>query len=150
MSQDTSDEPQMLAESASSAMLSRDTASRQLGIELDEIRPGYARMSLVVQQWMLQGHAVCHGGIMFALADTAMAFASNSYDVPHLAMNANIDFLRPAHLNQRLTAEAIEGNRSRRLGMYDVIVTNDEGEKVCHFRGRTYGVRGSVTAGPEQ
>ena len=125
-------------------MLARDRASRELGIRLDEIRPGYARMSLTVEDWMLQGHGVCHGGLMFALADTAMAFASNAANESHLALNANIDFLRPAQLGEVLTAEAVEENRTRRTGMCNVTVTNDAGERVCHFRGRTYGVGGSV------
>lgn len=140
---------QALAETASATMYGRDTASQALGIELDEIRPGYARMSMEVKEWMLQGHAVCHGGLMFALADTAMAFASNSHNESHVAMHANIDFLRPAQAGERLIAEASEGNRTRRTGMYDVVVRSDSGEKICHFRGRTYGVGGSVIEGPD-
>lgn len=137
-------EPEALARAAGANMYARDRASQELGITLLEVRPGYARMSMVVQDWMLQGHAVCHGGLMFALADTAMAFASNSYNEAHLALNANIDFLRPANLGETLTATASEGNRTRRTGMYDVSIVNDKGQAVCHFRGRTYGVGGAV------
>ncbi len=138
------DDPQLLAETAARQMHGRDRASHHLGIELEEVRPGYARMSMEVVEWMLQGHDMCHGGLLFALADTAMAFASNSHNVPHVALNANVDFLRPALLGDRLVAEASEGNRTRRTGMYDVSVINQRGERVCHFRGRTYGSGGSV------
>lgn len=137
-------DPQELARLAGSTMYARDRASQELGIELLECAPGYARMSMVVQDWMLQGHDVCHGGLMFALADTAMAFASNSHNQSHLALNANIDFLRPAQLGETLVAEAREGNRTRRTGMYDVSIVNDKGQAVCHFRGRTFGVGGEV------
>ncbi|MEQ8234226.1 MAG: hydroxyphenylacetyl-CoA thioesterase PaaI [Gammaproteobacteria bacterium] len=144
MTEPLPDDPQLLAETAASQMHARDRASHHLGIALEEVHPGYARMSMEVVEWMLQGHDMCHGGILFALADTAMAFASNSHNVPHVALNANVDFLRPALHGDRLVAEAREGNRTRRTGMYDVSVTNQRGEAVCHFRGRTYGSGGSV------
>ena len=144
MSASTPTDPDELARAAGAAMYARDRASRELGITLEEIRPGYARMTMRVEDWMLQGHDVCHGGLMFALADTAMAFASNSHNQSHLALNANIDFLRPAALGETLIAEATEGNRTRRTGMYDVSIVNGEGKAVCHFRGRTYGVGGEV------
>ncbi|MEQ8661426.1 MAG: hydroxyphenylacetyl-CoA thioesterase PaaI [Gammaproteobacteria bacterium] len=144
MSTNPPDDAQLLAETAASAMHARDRASHHLGITLDVVRPGYARMSMEVVEWMLQGHDMCHGGILFTLADTAMAFASNSHNVPHVALNANVDFLRPALLGDRLVAAASEGNRTRRTGMYDVSVVNQRGEAVCHFRGRTYGSGGSV------
>ena len=133
-----------LARATGANMYARDRASQELGIKLLECRPGYARMSMLVEDWMLQGHDVCHGGLMFALADTAMAFASNSHNEAHLALNANIDFLRPAQCGETLIAEAHEGNRTRRTGMYDVSIVNDEGKAVCHFRGRTFGVGGEV------
>ncbi len=138
------DDADALARTAGAAMYARDRASQELGIELLEVRAGYARMTMTVQDWMLQGHAVCHGGYLFTLADTAMAFAANSHNVAHLALNANIDFLRPANLGETLTAVAEEGNRTRRTGMYDVSVVNDKGQQVAHFRGRTFGVGGSV------
>ncbi len=133
-----------LARAAGASMYDRDRAAQALGLKLLEIRAGYARMSMVVEDWMLQGHDVCHGGLMFALADTAMAYASNSHNQTHLALNANIDFLRPAQLGETLIAEAYEGNRTRRTGMYDVSIVNDQGKAVCHFRGRTFGVGGEV------
>ena len=133
-----------LARATGATMYARDRASQALGIKLLEIRPGYARMSMVVEDWMLQGHDVCHGGLMFPLADTAMAFASNSHNDAHLALNANIDCLRPAQLGETLIAEAHEGNRTRRTGMYDVSIVNEQGQAVRHFRARTFGVGGEV------
>ena len=137
-------DPVELARAAGANMYARDRASQELGIQLLECGPGHARMSMRVEDWMLQGHDVCHGGLMFALADTAMAFASNSYNQSHLALNANIDFLRPAQRGETLIAEAREGNRTRRTGMYEVSIVNDKGQAVCHFRGRTMGVGGEV------
>lgn len=137
-------DPQELARAATRSMYARDRASQHLGIKLDEIRPGYARMSMTVVDWMLQGHDVCHGGLMFALADTAMAFASNSHNESHIALNANIDFLRPAQVGDTLVAEAVEDNRTRRTGMYNVSIVNADGQTLCYFRGRTYGVGGPV------
>ncbi|MCZ6893321.1 MAG: hydroxyphenylacetyl-CoA thioesterase PaaI [Gammaproteobacteria bacterium] len=137
-------DPGELAQAAGDSMYARDRASRELGITLDEIRPGYARMSMTVEAWMIQGHTMCHGGLLFALADTAMAFASNSHNQQHLALHANIDYLRPAKVGDTLTAEATEGNRTKRMGVYNVSIVNGDGKAVCHFRGRTYGVGGSV------
>lgn len=144
MTDPTPHNPHELASAAGQSMYGRDRASRELGIRLDDIRPGYARMSMTVDAWMLQGQAVCHGGLMFALADSAMAFASNSHNEAHTALNCNIDFLRPAVAGDVLTAEATEDNRTRRTGMYNVRVTNQDGETVCFFRGRTYGIGGAV------
>ena len=126
------------------ALYARDRAAHELGIEVLEVRPGYARLSMTVDDWMLQGHDICHGGFIFTLADTAMAYASNSHNENHVALNANIDFLRPAARGDTLIAEAREGNRTRRTGMYDVSIVNAEGKPVCHFRGRTFGVGGPV------
>ena len=133
-----------LANEAGQAMYARDRASQQLGIALDAISPGYARMSMQVADLMLQGQGVCHGGLLFALADTAMAFASNSHNETHTALSANIDFLRPAQGGDTLTAEAQEDNRTRRTGMYNVSIVNQDGDALCYFRGRTYGIGGSV------
>lgn len=128
-----------LAREAAAYLYDRDRASQELGITLEEVRPGYARMHMTVKDWMLQGHAMCHGGLLFTLADTAMAFAANSHNESHLALHANIDFLRPVMGGETLVAVATEGNRTRRTGMYDVTVHNGAGKAVCHFRGRTMG-----------
>ncbi len=144
MKAEDSSDAEATARAAGASMYARDRASKELGIKLDEIRPGHARMSLHVEDWMLQGYAVCHGGLLFALADTTMAFASCSYNQQHVALHANIDFLRPAQAGDTLVAEATEGSRTNRMAMYTVTIENGDGETVCYFRGRTYGVRGQV------
>ena len=149
MTADVPSDAEELAHAAGVSMYARDRASRDLGIKLDEIGPGYARMSMQVEAWMLQGYAVSHGGLLFALADTAMAFASCSHNEQHVALHANIDFLRPANLGDTLIATAIEGNRSNRTGMYNVTIENGQGKAVCHFRGRTFGVGGAVLQGQD-
>jgi acyl-CoA thioesterase len=120
-------------------MYARDCASQHLGIELVEARAGYARMRMTVVSWMVQGLGVCHGGLLFTLADTAMAFASNSRGEVHLSTGGSVEFLRPAREGQVLTAEATELQRTRRTAVYDVSVRTEDGKAVCHFRGRTLG-----------
>ena len=132
------DDPFILAKEVGSILHNRDVASQHLGITLEEIGAGYAEMRMTVKEWMLQGHNICHGGLIFSLADTAMAFASNSRNKTNLAMTANIDFLRPAHAGDQLKAIAIEGDKTRKTGMYDVKVYGENDELICHFRGRTY------------
>jgi acyl-CoA thioesterase len=86
---------------------------------------------------MVNGHGVCHGGLIFALADSAMAFASNSHGLHALAQHCAITFVRPAHLGEMLTAEAVERMRGARSGIYDVRVTGDDGAVVAEFRGHS-------------
>ncbi len=137
MLDDSEDDRDRRAAEAAEAMMGRDRASRELGIEIQEIRAGYARMTMSVRPWMLQGIGVCHGGLLFTLADTAMAFASNSHGETHVSTGGTVEFLRPGEEGQTLTAEATELHRSRRTAVYDVRVTADDGKVVCHFRGRT-------------
>ena len=137
MSDDAQHDRDRRATAAAEAMMDRDRASRELGIEIDTIRAGYARMTMDVRPWMVQGLGVCHGGLLFTLADTAMAFASNSHGDTSISTGGTVEFLRPAEAGQTLTAEATELHRSRRTAVYDVRVTAEGGKTVCHFRGRT-------------
>lgn len=130
--------PQTLAETSVSAMFERDRASRALGMQVLEIRPGYARVSMRIREDMLNGHELCHGGLIFTLADSAFAFACNTYGAATVASGATIDFLRPGRLGDELTAVATEVTRSRRTGVYDIVVTNQSGERVALFRGRSH------------
>jgi len=101
---------------------------------------------------MLNGHAICHGGFVFALADSAFAFACNSHNRNTLAAGAAVDFLAPARESDVLTAEAIEVSRTRRTGVYDITVTNQRGERIALFRGRAHEVAGTIVSseGPTQ
>lgn len=133
-----------ISETVAQALYARDIAAQRLGINIDFVDEGVAELSMTVKDWMIQGHDICHGGYIFLLADTAMAYASNSRNKANLAMNANIDFLRPAKLGENLTASAVEGNKSKNTGLYDVKVTNEANILIGHFRGRTFNTQAEV------
>jgi acyl-CoA thioesterase len=135
---------QQLAEIAGKTMYERDPASQKLGMTLDEIRPGYARMSMRVREDMLNGHATCHGGYIFMLADSAFAFACNSHNFNTVGAGCSIDYLAPGREGDVLTAEAVEQALSGKTGVYDIVVTNQEGRKVALFRGKSHRVNGMV------
>ena len=136
-----SDAAQSLAERSAAAMYANDRASQALGMRLVEVRPGYAKLSMVVRDDMLNGHAVCHGGLIFSLADSAFAFSCNSHGGVVVAAAASIDFLSPARGGSELTAVAVERWRSKRSGIYEVTVANQDGDTVALFRGRSHQVR---------
>jgi acyl-CoA thioesterase len=135
---------QRMAERVAAAMFVRDVASQSLGMEVKEVRPGYARLTLFVRANMLNGHGICHGGIVFSLADSAFAFACNSRNQSTVASGCSIDFLAPARSGDELTAEAMERALLGRIGIYDVTVTNQDGKTVALFRGQSYRVTGEV------
>jgi acyl-CoA thioesterase len=124
-------------------MWERDAASRALGIELDDVQLGSARARMRVTESMLNGHGICHGGLVFLLADTAFAFACNSYGRETVAAGCEIVFVSPARLGDELVAEASERTRFARNGVYDVTVRRADGSVVAEFRGqsRTTGER---------
>ena len=117
------------------ALYARDAAARQLGIEVRHCGPGEAVLTMTVQDTMLNGHGICHGGFLFCLADTAFAYACNSRNELTVAQHCSIDFLRPARAAERLTATARETVRRPRSGVYDVTVCGADGEPVALFRG---------------
>ena len=135
-----------LAEDSAKAMWARDFAAQALGMSIAHVSPGSARMTMSVRQDMVNGHAICHGGIIFALADTAFAYACNSYNRVTVASACNIDFLAPAHLGDKLVAEAIERSQSGRTGVYDVAVSTEAGKTLALFRGKSYRIQGEVMA----
>jgi acyl-CoA thioesterase len=137
-------EAQSLAEAAGAAMLERDAASRALGIVLAGIRPGHARMTMRVRADMLNGHRSCHGGFIFALADSAFAFACNSRNLVTVGAGCTIDYLAPGQEGDLLSATAVERALSGRSGIYDVDVVNQDGQVVATFRGRSRQVGGTV------
>ncbi len=125
-----------VARGAVQALYARDLAAQALGIEILDVAPGAVRVAMVVRPDMLNGHGTCHGGMLFALADTAFAFACNSYGEAMVAAGASIEFLAGAARGERLIATASETSRSARHGIYDVAVARTSGELVAHFRGR--------------
>lgn len=122
----------------SAAMLGRDAASRALGIDVETPAAGEAVAAMTVTASMLNGFGVCHGGFLFALADTAFAFACNGGEDVTVAAAASIDFLKPVTEGTRLTARAVERSRGSRTGVYDVTVTDEDGQNVALFRGRSH------------
>ncbi len=137
-------DPQALAELAGKTMYERDPASQALGMTLDEIRPGYARMSMPVRTDMLNGHRTCHGGYIFMLADSAFAFACNSHNFNTVGAGCSIDYLAPARDGDLLTAVAVEQALAGKTGVYDIVVTNQEGRTIALFRGKSHRVGGMV------
>lgn len=135
--------PQALAEACAEAMWSGDATSRRLGMRIERIAPGEATLSMEVTDLMLNGHGLAHGGFIFALADSAFAFACNGYDQRTVGHQASITYLAPGRLGERLTAVAREVYRAGRNGIYDVHVTNGHGEPVAEFRGHSRTVKGT-------
>jgi acyl-CoA thioesterase len=137
-------DPQALAELAGKTMYERDPASQALGMTLDAIRPGYARMRMRVRDDMLNGHGTCHGGYIFMLADSAFAFACNSHNFNTVGAGCTIDYLAPGRAGDVLVAEAVEQALAGKTGVYDVVVTDQDGRKVALFRGKSHRVAGHV------
>ncbi|MET0188671.1 MAG: hydroxyphenylacetyl-CoA thioesterase PaaI [Pseudonocardia sediminis] len=133
---------QQVAEESSAAMVAADAAARSAGIAIAAIGPGHATATLTVAEHQVNGHGVCHGGVLFLLADTAMAHACNSYGTSTVASGADIAFLRPGSLGDELTATATERALAGRSGLYDVTVRTADGTVVAEFRGRTRQVPG--------
>lgn len=138
----TSLTPQETAIRASSAMWSNDQASKWLGLKLDEIGPGTATMSMKVEEHHLNGYRICHGGFIFTLADSAFAFACNSYNQLAVAQHNTVSFISPGKPGETLVAKAVEIDKSGRSGIYDVHVTGEDNRTVAEFRGCSREVKG--------
>jgi acyl-CoA thioesterase len=137
---------QALAEAVREHMYARDHAAQALGITVEAIGPGFARCRMVVRQEMVNGHATCHGGLTFTLADAAFAYACNACNRATVAQGAQISFVAPARLGEVLIASAREQSRSGRIGIYDVEIAKDDGTVVALFRGTSYETRAAVLA----
>ena len=135
--------PQDLATASAEAMWRNDSASQQLGMRIDRIGPGTAELNMTVTDAMTNGHDTCHGGFIFALADSAFAFACNSYNQNTVAQHCSITYIAPAFAQDRLTATAREVSRAGRGGIYDVRVTNQNGAHIAEFRGHSRTVKGT-------
>lgn len=121
-----------------------DAAAKLLGIELQEIKPGYARVAMVVRDDMLNGFGIVHGGITFSLADTAFAYACNSRNIKTVALAGSINFLAPVRVGDHLTAVAKEQSQGSRIGLYDISITDQTNKLVAQFRGTSYSVGETV------
>jgi acyl-CoA thioesterase len=129
--------PQALAEACAQAMWESDSASQGLGMRIEGVGPGIARLSMTVREDMVNGHGMCHGGFIFTLADSAFAFACNSHNERHVAQHCAVTFLRPAPRGARLLASATERSRAGRSGIYDISVTDESGTVIAEFRGHS-------------
>jgi acyl-CoA thioesterase len=135
---------QSLAERVAARMSDADRASRALGMRIESVAPGRAEMTMTVRDDMLNGHAICHGGYIFLLADSTFAFACNSYNRNTVAQGCSIDYLAPARAGDVLHASGVERSRTGRTGVYDIEVTNDHGTTIALFRGKSYRVDGNI------
>ena len=142
------EDPHALASAVAESMFARDNASRGLGMQVVRVAPGEAELAMTVRPDMLNGHAICHGGFIFTLADSAFAFACNSANLATVANGCSIEFLAPAQLGDVLTATARERAQVGRNGIYDVEVRDTAGTVIAHFRGKSTRIKGAVLEGP--
>ncbi|MGV3728049.1 hydroxyphenylacetyl-CoA thioesterase PaaI [Hydrogenophaga sp.] len=143
--------PQERAARVGETMFAVDTASKDtMGMTLLACEPGRAVMRMPVQALHLNGHQICHGGFIFTLADSTFAFACNSHNKNAVAAGCSIEFLKPGRLGDVLTCEGVEQTLSGRHGIYDMRVTNQHGEVVAMFRGKSAVIAGTVFPEDEQ
>ena len=137
--------PEQLAAAVGEAMFAVDAACKDfLQIELVSCEPGRAVMRMTVREPMLNGHRICHGGLIFTLADSTFAYACNSHNKVTVAAGCSIEFLKPAHLGDVLTCEGVEQVLQGRHGIYDMQVRNQKGEVIAVFRGKSTSIQGTV------
>jgi acyl-CoA thioesterase len=143
-------DPQALAEACAGAMWAEDRASQGLGMRIARVAPGEAEITVAIEPRMANGHGICHGGFIFALADSAFAFACNSSNRRTVAQSNTITFLRPARVGQLFTARAARAAESGRSGVYDVLVFDEEGRAIAAFRGLSRVIEGHLVPQPEE
>lgn len=134
--------PQETADRVRERLFVNDRASKGMGMQVLEVTPGRAMVQMTVRDDMLNGHQTCHGGFLSTLADSAFAFACNSYNELTVASGFSIDFMAPAHLGDVLTARCTEVSKAGRTGVYDAEIVNQRGERLAVFRGRSYTIKG--------
>ncbi|MBS0445550.1 MAG: hydroxyphenylacetyl-CoA thioesterase PaaI [Proteobacteria bacterium] len=144
---DSASDAQHVAEQVAERMLADDRATRMMGMHLVSVGPGAARMQMTIREDMLNGHDICHGGLIATLADSAFAFACNSYNEITVASGFAVELLKPGRAGDMLTAICTEVSKSGRTGVYDTEVTNQRGERVAMFRGRSYTMKGKPVLG---
>ena len=136
----------LMATACSEKMHANDDASKLLGLEIMDSQPGCASIAMTVREEFTNGHDNCHGGLIFTLADTAFAHACNNSNQLTVASAASIEFLLPGRAGDRLTATASERSRGARIGVYDVEVSNQQGQIIALFRGNSYQIKGNLIA----
>jgi acyl-CoA thioesterase len=134
--------PQQTADLVRERLFAHDHASQALGMRIVEVTPGTALLTMAVRADMLNGHQLCHGGLIATLADSAFAFACNSYNELTVASGFAIELLAPARLGDVLSARCTEISKAGRTGVYDTEVTNQRGERIAMFRGRSHTIKG--------
>ena len=139
-------EAQALAEATAEAMYARDRAAHALGIQIVRVQPGASLLTMKVRPDMVNGHHICHGGMIFSLADTAFAYACNAYNKNTVASACHIDFLAPGKEGEMLEAEAVERSAAGRTGVYDITVRGEKGQTIALFQGKCYRTAGEVIA----
>ena len=145
--------PDEIARRCADAMYADDKASQAWGIRLDQVGPGCATLSMTVSDAMLNGHGTCHGGMIFALADTAFAYACNAYNRRTVAQHCAVTFLAPAERGDRLVATCAERVLQGRSGIYDTRVHDQRGQPIAEFRGHSRAIKGKLVEalpGPEE
>ena len=133
-----SNEKDKLANEVVNHMMDNDLFSQWLGIEILEVKEGYSRIKMTVRKEMINGFAVVHGGIAFSLADSAFAFACNNRNVLSMALDTSINFIKPVHVDDVLTAEAKELHNGKSTGLYYINITNQNDHLVAQFKGLCY------------
>ena len=140
---------QRTAERVRDGMFANDRASTLLGMRIVEVGPGTATLAMTVRDDMLNGHGICHGGLIATLADSAFAFACNSHDELTVASGFGIDFVAPGCAGDVLTARCHEVSKAGRTGVYDTEVANQRGERIAVFRGRSHTIKGKPAVSGE-
>lgn len=135
-------DPQSVAEKVLETLVAQDTAARSLGVVVEGIGPGTAKVRMTVRDDMLNGFGTCHGGYITALADTAFAYSCNSHNEMSVASGINLDFVAPGRTGDILSAVAIEVSATARTGVYDITVTNQNGVLIAVMRGKSYRFKG--------
>ncbi|WP_158816647.1 hydroxyphenylacetyl-CoA thioesterase PaaI [Methylocapsa sp. S129] len=137
---------QSLAQACADTMWRDDQASKTLGMTIQRVAPGEAMLLMTVRQDMTNSHGICHGGFIFTLADSAFAFACNTYGQRTVAQQCAVTFIRPGRAGETLTAHAVERSKTDRSGIYDVTVRDGQGKTVAEFRGHSRTISGAILA----
>jgi acyl-CoA thioesterase len=133
-----------IARACADTMYANDRASAALGMTIVDVSEGRAELTMAVRDDMVNGHDICHGGLIFTLADSAFAFACNSQNLNTVAAGARVEFLAPGRLGDQLTAVAQQVSQGGRTGVYDVVVTNQEAKTIALFRGNSHRIGGAL------